>query len=88
MTATQTRPLNISALRQRVLVALKNYPQGVTCEQLEATTGLRHQTVSARLKELRDMGHVEWRWDPTTGEHRRATNTSGRRAKLYFASAS
>ena len=76
---------DISALRRRVLSAVQAAPQGITCEQLEAITGLKHQTASARLKELQDRGQVDWKIDPRTGKHRRAVNASGRTAKLYFA---
>ena len=30
----------------------------ITCEQLEIATGLKHQTCSARIGELRDPGHI------------------------------
>lgn len=76
---------DLSALRRRVLSAVQAAPQGITCEQLEALTGLKHQTASARLKELQDRGQVDWKIDPHTGKHRRAVNASGRTAKLYFA---
>ena len=76
---------DLSALRRRVLSAVQAAPDGITCEQLEALTGLKHQTASARLKELQDRGQVDWKIDPRTGKHRRAVNASGRTAKLYFA---
>ena len=76
---------DLSALRRRVLSAVQAAPDGITCEQLEAITGLKHQTASARLKELQDRGQVDWKIDPRTGKHRRAVNASGRTAKLYFA---
>ena len=76
---------DLSALRRRVLSTVQAAPQGITCEQLEAITGLKHQTASARLKELQDRGQVDWKIDPRTGKHRRAVNASGRTAKLYFA---
>ena len=76
---------DLSALRQRVLSTVQAAPQGITCERLEAITGLKHQTASARLKELQDLGQVEWRIDPRTGKHHRAINASGRSAKLYYA---
>ena len=82
--AKSLRP-DLSALRQRVLSTVQAAPQGITCEQLEAITGLKHQTASARLKELQDLGQIEWRIDPLTGKHHRAVNASGRSAKLYYA---
>ena len=76
---------DLSALRRQVLATVQAAPQGITCERLEAITGLKHQTASARLKELQDLRQIEWRIDPRTGKHHRAVNASGRSAKLYYA---
>jgi len=76
---------DLSALRRQVLATVQAAPQGITCERLEAITGLKHQTASARLKELQDLGQIGWKLDPRTGKHLRAINASGRSAKLYFA---
>jgi hypothetical protein len=76
---------DLSALRRQVLATVQAAPNGITCEGLEAITGLKHQTASARLKELQDLGQIEWRIDPRTGKHHRAINASGRSAKLYYA---
>ena len=76
---------DLNAIRSRVLHLVQAAPDGITCERLEAISGLKHQTASARLKELQDRGQIEWRIDPRTGKHRRAVNASGRSAKLYFA---
>jgi len=83
--AAQSLRSDLSALRQRVLSTVQAAPHGITCERLEGITGLKHQTASARLKELQDLGQVEWRIDPRTGKHHRAINASGRSAKLYYA---
>ena len=63
--------------------ALANAPDGLTCEEVELKTGLKHQTASARLKQLQDAGYAEWRQDEK-GEHRKRRNGSGRNAKVYF----
>ena len=49
-----------------------------TCDELEARTGWRHQTVSARIRELVLLGSIV-----DTGE--RAKTRSGRSARLYAA---
>jgi len=63
--------------------ALADSSDGLTCEELETKTGLKHQTASARLKQLQDAGYAEWRTDKN-GNHRKRQNTSGRNAKVYF----
>ena len=83
--AAQSLRFQLSVIRRSVLYAVEAEPDGITCEQLEAVTGLKHQTVSARLKELQDRGYVEWRTDPRTGRHFRSANVSGRFAKRYYA---
>ena len=63
--------------------ALADAPDGLTCEEVEVKTGLKHQTASARLKQLQDAGYAEWRSDKN-GNHRKRPNSSGRNAKVYF----
>ena len=63
--------------------ALADARDGLTCEEVEEKTGLKHQTASARLKQLQDAGYAEWRKDEH-GNHRKRPNTSGRNAKVYF----
>jgi len=53
-------------------------PAGRTCDEIEATLDLRHQTASARLRELELTGWVE-----PTPEKRRTR--SGRMAHVYRA---
>jgi predicted transcriptional regulator len=50
--------------------------EGLLCEEVERKTGLRHQTVSARLRELVDAGLLRER------SVRRQTS-SGRKAAPY-----
>lgn len=49
---------------------------GLTCEQVEYMTGIRHTTASARVNQLRDTG-----WIRASGVRRR--NVSGRSADVY-----
>lgn len=51
-------------------------PEGFTCDEIEAITGLRHQTASARIRELVLMGSLY------VTEQRRQTR-SGRTARVY-----
>ena len=63
-------------------VVLREYahsPQGLTCDDVERLTSLRHQTASARVKELRDMGKI-------VDSGRRAKTRSGRSAVVYVVS--
>lgn len=53
-------------------------PEGVTCEEVEKKTGLRHQSASARLNELVAAGLAFER-------ARRRKNSSGRSAIPYVA---
>lgn len=66
-------------LRRMVLnyIASRGYV-GATCEEVEFALGLRHQTVSARLTELKRLGQVR-----DTG--RRRLTQSRRPAAVYVA---
>ena len=48
----------IQTKRVQVLEAI-SFSSGITCSDVEQRTGLRHQTVSARIKELLDSGEIE-----------------------------
>lgn len=45
-------------LRRLIFELIKKY-RGLTCDEVEEKTALRHQTASARITELRDMGFIE-----------------------------
>lgn len=55
--------------RARVFQAILRSEDGLTCDEAERITRLPHQTVSARMKELRDGGVIE-----KTGETRLTRN--------------
>jgi predicted transcriptional regulator len=57
------------------LIRLAGWP-GKTCDEIEVETGLTHQSASARINELEDLGHVERRGT------RRPTR-AGRKAFVY-----
>lgn len=84
--AAESIRLNLNALRALVLNYIKASEDGLTCEQLERLTGLKHQTVSPRLNELVNCTppYVVHQTDPRTGKPRTRLNVSGRPARLYF----
>jgi hypothetical protein len=51
---------------------------GLTCDEAEATTGLPHQSISARFTELVAAKQIHY------GKERRKTR-SGKQARVYFA---
>ena len=83
--AESIRP-NLNAMRSLVLSHIKTSEDGLTCEQLEGLTGLKHQTVSARLNELATCTppFAVHQTDPSTGKPRTRRNVSRRPARLYF----
>ena len=48
--------------RERILaLILKAGPRGMTCDEVEQATGLKHQTASARLSQMvHDLGTLRW----------------------------
>jgi hypothetical protein len=73
----------LSGLRLRIYRALELAEDGFTCEQLEHLLGIKHQTASARLRELHDRGYVTLRVDRSGTILKRRT-TSGCLARIYF----
>lgn len=65
---------DVETLRSRVLEAIRRRPS--TCDELETTLDLSHQTCSARVWELRRLGLVV-----DSGDRRRTR--SGRAAKIW-----
>lgn len=68
-------PASVSALKSLMLRFIA-YSGGATCDEIEASLGLRHQTASARIKELKDTQKIR-----DTGTRRRTR--SGRMAAVY-----
>lgn len=58
---------------------------GATCDEIEVGLGLRHQTASARCRELVLMGHLVKHNDPRTEKPFRRPTRSGRVADVLFA---
>jgi hypothetical protein len=48
----------LGALRQMIYSYIKRHPKGATCDEIEVALDMRHQTASARLRELQLGGLV------------------------------
>ncbi|MDR7037365.1 putative transcriptional regulator [Methylobacterium sp. BE186] len=71
---------SVSHLRKVVLDAIERASSGMTCDECEHVTGLRHQTCSARVRELVQLGLIK------DSGARRPTR-SGRNARVYLRAA-
>lgn len=68
-----------STLRRRVWERIRGTGMaGMTCDEVEARLGLRHQTASARIRELAVRGLL-------ADSGRRAATRSGRQAVVWVA---
>lgn len=46
------------SLREQIVFHLRFYPKGQTCEQIEQALNVSHQTISARISELKAGGKI------------------------------
>lgn len=83
--AAESMEKSISGLRRDVLDCVSARPDGATCDEVEQILLMRHQTASARCRELVLMGKLERRLDPATGREIRRLTRSGRTASVLFA---
>jgi predicted transcriptional regulator len=67
---------NATALRERVYQVIADSPNGITCDDVESMLGERHQSVSARVRELVQAGRIH-----DTGTKRKTRG--GRWARVY-----
>ena len=69
-----------------VLRCVRNYEDGLTCDQVEEKLGMKHQTASARLNDLSKCqpAFLQHRFDTSTGKPLRRPTRSGRTARIYF----
>lgn len=65
-----------AGLRQRVRKLIHDSVTGLTCDAIEAVTGLRHQTASARVHELMRSGDI-------VDSGKRERTRSGRKAVVW-----
>ncbi len=49
------------SIRERVYMAVEtqHYTSGITCDEVEVMSGISHQTVSARIRELAKAGRIK-----------------------------
>lgn len=47
-------PAETGRMRAQIVSLLLDHPDGLTCDEIEVLLDMRHQTASARLKELKD----------------------------------
>jgi hypothetical protein len=76
--AAKSVEISATALRKKVLDYVSSQYDGVTCDEVEAKLVMRHQTCSARIRELVMFGQLI-----DTG--RRRQTRSGRSARVYKA---
>lgn len=56
--ADQTQGVDAARLELIVWTELSKYPQGLTCHELVAATGVAYQSLTPRLKPLRTRGLI------------------------------
>ena len=74
----------LGGLQKTVHQILKDFPLGLTCDEIEQRLNLRHQTASARLNDLQKLGLAIVRIDPKTKKPFTRKTRSGRNARIYF----
>lgn len=73
-----TTTVSRALARNVVFSQIYAFPCGMTCDAVEAASGMSHQTCSARITELVTEGRIR-----DTGERRKTR--SGRAARVYVA---
>ena len=63
----------LTHLQGKVLYAIQHAPCGMTCDEVELYTELRHQTASARVNELARQGRIVGTGTRPTRSGRKAT---------------
>lgn len=71
---------DLSRQKRRIMNYFAAKPGGLTCDEVEAALGFRHQTASARIRELVLAGGL-------TDSGRRRRTRSGRSARIYVGGA-
>jgi predicted transcriptional regulator len=65
------------AIRISILEMIKSRSTGMTCDEVEIALGLRHQTASARIRELVQLGEL-------TNSGQQRPTSSGRKAIVWI----
>ena len=74
--AAESVAISAASMRGRVLAFIASRPQGVTDDEVELALSMRHQTASARRRELVLLGMVK-------DSDRRRRTSSGRSATVW-----
>lgn len=74
----------LGAMCRQVRSAVADATNGLTCSEIEELLDMKHQTASARLRDLQKAGFIEWKINPETGKHYTRKTSSGRNGKVYF----
>ena len=69
---------------RKVRSAIASRNNGLTCSEIEEELDMKHQTASARLRDLQKAGYIEWKINPETGKYFTRKTSSGRNGKVYF----
>lgn len=75
----------VGKLQAQILATVRQYPDGLTRDEIEQVTGLPHTTSSARVRELFLKGLLETRINRETGISYRRPTRSGKMAEVCFA---
>lgn len=79
----------VNGMCRDVLHAIRNAEDGLTCDEVEQLLGMKHQTASARIRDLTSCqpALLEQRMNVLTGKPARRLTRSGRTARVYYAKA-
>ena len=77
----------VNGMCRDVLRAVRQAEDGLTCDEVEQLLGMKHQTASARIRDLTTCqpALLEQRLDEATGKFARRATRSGRTARVYYA---
>tara|TARA_R100000152_G_C6744481_1_gene168173 strand:- start:582 stop:938 length:357 start_codon:yes stop_codon:yes gene_type:complete len=78
----------VNGLCLKVLRVISNHQNGLTCDEVEQITGMKHQTASARLNDLSKCQPplLVHRLDEETNKPQKRATRSGSSARIYFIS--
>lgn len=86
--AAESMTESAATIRSKVLAAVVAAGSaGMTCDEIEVALGLRHQTASARVRELAKAGAIRsaWQAGPPNLRHKKTRLTrSGRSAQVWI----
>jgi len=76
----------VNGMCRDVLRAIREAENGLTCDEVEQLLGMKHQTASARIRDLTSCqpALLEQRLDQVTGKPARRATRSGRTARVYY----